>query len=71
MSCHILFDMYENKDKKKVTAQEKTVTNKIELSNEEKKYMPTTGNNKQMKYNTIEKKVNIQSFLNFMQKFIS
>lgn len=71
MSCHILFDMYENKDKKKVTAQEKTVTNKMELLNEEKKYMPTTGNNKQMKYNTIEKKVNIQSFLNFMQKFTS
>ena len=71
MSCHILFDMYENKDKKKVTAQEKTVTNKMELLNEEKKYMPTTDNNKQMKYNTIEKNVNIQSFLNFMQKFTS
>lgn len=70
-SCHILFDMYENKDKKKVTAQEKTVTNKMELLNEEKNYMPTKDNNKQMKYNTIEKNVNIQSFLNFMQKFTS
>ena len=70
-SCNILFDMCENKDKKKVTAQEKTVTNKMELLNEEKKYMPTKDNNKQMKYTTIEKNVNIQSFLNFMQKFTS
>lgn len=71
MSCHILFDMYENKGKKKVTAQEKTATNKMELLKKEKNYMPAKDNNKQMKYNTIEKNVNIQSFLNFMQKFTS
>ena len=70
-SCHILFDMSQNElGKKKVTAQEKTETNKMEIINEEKKQMPKTGN-KQIKYSTIEKNVNIQSFLNFMQKFTS
>lgn len=71
MGCNILFDMNE-KDKKKVTAQEKTVTNKMELLNEEKKYVSTKKMSiNDMKYNTIEKNVNIQSFLNFMQKFTS
>lgn len=71
MSCHILFDMTQNKlGKKKVTAQEKAVTNdvkniKVNMSQTKKK---STNN---MDYNAIEKKVNIQSFLNFMQKFTS
>ena len=70
-SCHILFDMYE-KGKKKVTAQEKTVTTKINQSKEYKKYVSTKKMSiTDMKYNTIEKNVNIQSFLNFMQKFTS
>lgn len=70
-SCNILFDMAK-KDlgKKKVTAQEKAVTNdvkniKINMSQTKKI------NNKQMQYTTIDKNVNIQSFLNFMQKFTS
>lgn len=56
--------------KKKVTAQEKTVTNDVK---ELKVNMSQTLKHtfKQMKYTTIEKKVNIQSFLNFMQKFTS
>ena len=71
MGCNILFDMNE-KDKKKVTAHAKTVTNKMELLNEEKKYVSTKKMSiTDMKYNTIEKNVNIQSFLNFMQKFTS
>ena len=46
------------------------------MTNEANKYKTqknTSGVNNidQMKYNTIEKKVNIQSFLNFMQKFTS
>lgn len=70
-SCHILFDMTQNNlGKKKVTAQEKTVTNKLELLNEEKKHIQKKSIT-DMKYNTIEKNVNIQSFLNFMQKFTS
>lgn len=70
-SCHILFDMSGNKlGKKKVTAKERAVTNE---SNKNKTQKNTSGVNNidQMKYNTIEKKVNIQSFLNFMQKFTS
>lgn len=71
MGCNILFDM-ARKDlgKKKVTAQEKAVTNGV-IKNK-KKYVSTNKNNtKQMQYTTIEKNVNIQSFLNFMQKFTS
>ena len=71
MGCNILFDM-ARKDlgKKKVTAKERAVTNE---SNRYKKQKNTSGVNNidQMKYNTIEKNVNIQSFLNFMQKFTS
>lgn len=71
MGCNILFDM-KKKDlgKKKVTAKEMTVTNE---SNRYNKNKNTSGVNNidQMKYNTIEKNVNIQSFLNFMQKFTS
>lgn len=70
-SCHILFDMYE-KGKKKVTTQEKAVTVKVNQSKEYKKYVSTKKMSiNDMKYNTIEKNVNIQSFLNFMQKFTS
>ena len=71
MDCNILFDMTQNNlGKKKVTAPEKTVTNE---SNRYKKQKNTSGVNNidQMKYNTIEKNVNIQSFLNFMQEFTS
>ena len=71
MSCHILFDMYE-KGKKKVTAQEKTVTVKVNQSKEYKICLKRQKDaQKQMNYNAIEKNVNIQSFLNFMQKFTS
>lgn len=71
MGCNILFDMYE-KNKKKVTAQEKAVTVKVNQSKEYKKYVSTKKMSiTDMKYNTIEKNVNIQSFLNFMQKFTS
>lgn len=71
MGCNILFDMTKNKlDKKKVTAHAETVTNKLELLNEEKKHIQKKSIT-DMKYNTIEKNVNIQSFLNFMQKFTS
>ena len=71
VSCHILFNMSENKlGKKKVTTQEKAVTKdlkdiKVNMS-EIKKIK-----NKRMQYTTIDKNVNIQSFLNFMQKFTS
>lgn len=71
VSCNILFDM-EKKDlgKKKVTAQEKAVTNGV--IKHKIKYVSTNKINKtRMKYTTIEKNVNIQSFLNFMQKFTS
>lgn len=71
MGCNILFDM-ERKDlgKKKVTAQEKTVTNGV--IKKSKEYVSTKKTtNKQMQYTSIEKNVNIQSFLNFMQKFTS
>ena len=71
MSCHILFNMSQDRTgKKKVTAKERAVTNE---SNRYNKNKNTSGVNNidQMKYNTIEKNVNIQSFLNFMQKFTS
>lgn len=70
-SCHILFDMTQNNlDKKKATAQQKTVANESNRY-KTKKYTSGVNNIDQMKYNTIEKNVNIQSFLNFMQKFTS
>lgn len=71
VGCNILFDMTKNKlGKKKVTAQEKAVTNdvkdiKVNMSQTKKM------SNNDMNYNAIEKNVNIQSFLNFMQKFTS
>ena len=71
MGCNILFDMArKDLDKKKVTAQEKAVTNdvkdiKVNMSQTKKM------SNNDMNYNVIEKNVNIQSFLNFMQKFTS
>lgn len=70
-SCNILYDM-ARKDlgKKKATTQEKAVTNnlkgnKINMSQTKKKSISNRN------YITMEKKVNIQSFLNFMQKFTS
>lgn len=71
VGCNILFDMTRNKlDKKKVTTQEKAVTNGV--IKKSKEYVSTRRvDNEQMKYTTIEKNVNIQSFLNFMQKFTS
>ena len=71
VGCNILFDMArKDLDKKKVTTQEKAVTNGINKKSKEykKEYV---SNKKQMQYTTIEKNVNIQSFLNFMQKFTS
>ena len=71
MGCNILFDMSQNKlAKKKVTAKERAVTNdvkdiKVNMSQTKKM------SNNDMNYNSIEKNVNIQSFLNFMQKFTS
>ena len=71
MSCNILFDMArKDLDKKKVTAKERAVTNdvkdiKVNMSQTKKM------SNNDMNYNAIEKNVNIQSFLNFMQKFTS
>lgn len=71
MGCSILFDMTKKDlDKKKVTAESKAVTNGV--IKQKIKYVSTKKvNNKQMQYTTIEKNVNIQSFLNFMQKFTS
>ena len=56
--------------KKKATGKEKSVANKMIVKSKEykKEYV---SNKNLMKYNTIEKNVNIQSFLNFMQKFTS
>lgn len=71
VGCNILFDMArKDLDKKKVTAQEKAVTNGVNKKSKgyKKEYVSTQ---KRMNYNSIEKKVNIQSFLNFMQKFTS
>lgn len=71
VGCNILFDMAKKDlSKKKITAQEKAVTNdvkniKINMSQTKKI------NKKLMQYTTIDKNVNIQSFLNFMQKFTS
>ena len=71
VDCNILFDMAEKElDKKKVTTQEKAVTNdmkNIKINMSQIKKM----SNNDMHYNAIEKNVNIQSFLNFMQKFTS
>lgn len=71
VSCNILFDMF-GKSKKKVTPQEKEVTVKLNQSKEYNICLkhPKEGEQR-MQYNTIEKNVNIQSFLNFMQKFTS
>ncbi len=68
---NILFDIERNNlDKKKVTTQEKVVTNDMKdikkICLKQKKM-----SNNDMNYNAIEKNVNIQSFLNFMQKFTS
>ena len=56
--------------KKKATDKEKSVANKIVVKSKEykKEYV---SNKNLMNYNSIEKNVNIQSFLNFMQKFTS
>ena len=56
--------------KKKATDKEKSVASKMIVKSKEykNKYVQT---NEQMQYTTIEKNVNIQSFLNFMQKFTS
>lgn len=71
IGCNILFDM-ARKDlgKKKVITQEKAMTKdlkdiKVNMSQTKKM------SNNDMNYNAIEKNVNIQSFLNFMQKFTS
>ena len=71
VGCNILFDMEQNNlDKKKVTTQTKAVTNAV--IKQKIKYVSTRRvNNKQIQYTSIEKNVNIQSFLNFMQKFTS
>ena len=71
MGCNILFDMSQNSlVKKKATDKEKSVASKMVVKSKEykNKYVQT---NEQMKYTTIDKNVNIQSFLNFMQKFTS
>lgn len=71
MRSNILFVM-ENQElaKKKATDQEKSVANGV--IKHKIKYVSTNKNNKQqMQYTSIEKNVNIQSFLNFMQKFTS
>lgn len=71
MGCNILFDMLEE-SKKKATAQEKTVTKNKNVTKGYKICLRRPNNaRKHMQYNTIEKNVNIQSFLNFMQKFTS
>lgn len=71
VGCNILFDM-AGKDlvKKKATDKEKSVASKMVVKSKEykKEYV---SNKILMKYTTIEKNVNIQSFLNFMQKFTS
>ena len=71
VGCNILFDMArKDLDKKKATTQEKAVTNGV--IKHKIKYVSTNKINKtRMQYTTIEKNVNIQSFLNFMQKFTS
>lgn len=71
MGCNILFDMAGKElVKKKATDKEKSVANGVnkKLKEYKNKYVQT---NEQMQYTTIDKNVNIQSFLNFMQKFTS
>lgn len=68
IGCNILFDMAgKDLDKKKVTTQEKAVTNGV-IKQEKNMSQTKKMSNNDMKYNAIEKNVNIQSFLNFMQK---
>ena len=71
MGCNILFDMRKQElVKKKATDKEKSVANGV--SKKSKEYKKEYVSNKNlMNYNVIEKNVNIQSFLNFMQKFTS
>ena len=71
VGCNILFDMAGKElVKKKATDKEKSVASKMIVKSKEykNKYVQT---NEQMQYTTIDKNVNIQSFLNFMQKFTS
>lgn len=71
MRSNILFVM-KNQElvKKKATDKEKSVANGV--IKHKIKYVSTNKNNtKRMQYTTIEKNVNIQSFLNFMQRFTS
>ena len=56
--------------KKKATDKEKSVA-KIKSKEYKNMSQELTTPSKRMQYNTIEKNVNIQSFLNFMQKFTS
>lgn len=71
MGCNILFVMRKQElVKKKATDKEKSVANGV--SKKSKEYKKEYVSNKNlMNYNVIEKNVNIQSFLNFMQKFTS
>ena len=71
MRSNILFVMGNQElVKKKATDKEKSVANGV--IKHKIKYVSTNKNNKQqMQYTSIEKNVNIQSFLNFMQKFTS
>lgn len=71
VGCNILFGMARKElDKKKATDKEKSVANGVNKKSKEykKEYVSTQ---KRINYNSIEKNVNIQSFLNFMQKFTS
>lgn len=71
MGCNILFVMRKQElIKKKATDKEKSMASKIFVKSKEykKKYVL---NKSLMQYTTIDKNVNIQSFLNFMQKFTS
>ena len=71
MRSNILFVM-KNQElvKKNATDKEKSVANGVNKKSKEYKNKYVS-NNKQMQYTTIDKNVNIQSFLNFMQKFTS
>lgn len=71
IGCNILFDMTGKElNKKKATDQEKSMASKIVVKSKEYKKEYVLNKNL-MQYTTIEKNVNIQSFLNFMQKFTS
>ena len=71
IGCNILFDMAGKElNKKKATDQEKSMASKIVVKSKEYKKEYVLNKNL-MQYTTIEKNVNIQSFLNFMQKFTS